>query len=413
MTVHFESPYYSDSLDFASSWEVMEKKPDHSHVKFDIRVFSPDFVKKVPLFICPQVEALDFVGSKPSRSQLNIPQYTEPQELQEFKARIETMSNLKYLKITSFLVPNEIIHFQNASLTTLALDKVALSQETFESIASLINTCRTLFFVSFNCVEPENLTLADKSPLFAAINFNASIRKFNFITRNRVLNQNEMQGALDLIHQTKTLRNFSLIADHFEGEQFSCLFEALSMNISLLSFRAVSNISPEEDLLMDDPILLDTQPIHVFLAMNQTLRFLDMTQRFEILGKLSEEGIEEIKQSVIEHPGLLKFHLGSLQLSKSSLEGDIVHYSLINEASHLLKLGRLLTFSKRILGKQLAVELVDNILQQGTVDSIWPDSLWKPIRRAVMDRQTLGKLYSETRDFDAFELAYLCRSIDQ
>ena len=401
------------TVDFVLLWDTMEIKPDLSHVKFDVRVLSSDFFSKVPLLFSPRIELLDLVGFTPGRSEFNLPRYSEAQELQEFKARIEAMYNLKSLKIASFLIPNEIILFKNAPLTTLILDKVLLSRKNFQSITSLIETCRTLFFVSFNCAQPQTLPLLDKSPLFTAINSNASIRKFDFIIRNRVLDRSEMQGVSNLIRQTKTLRDFSLFAEHFAGEQYNELFRVLTKNTSLLSFRAVSDTSPEQDLVTINPILLDTRLIREFLKTNRFLRLLDMTQRFDIFEKLSEYDVEDIYKQAVEAHHLSKFHLGSLQLSKSALEGDIVHYSLRNEASHILKLGRILTFSMRIQGKQLPFELVDNILKQGTSDSIWPNSLWLPIRRAVMDRQTLGRLYSETRHFDAFELAYLCRSIGQ
>ena len=364
---------------------------------------SVSFVERASSFICPWVESLDFVGLEPLQSLINFPR--APQEL---KSRIDAMSNIKCLKIASFLIPNEIIRFQNAPLTKIVLDKVAFSHDSFQSFSNLIGTCRTLLFVSFSCIESENQLLSDKSPLFDAIKSNPSIRKFSFTPCKHALNQNEMQGVLNLVRQTKTLRTFSLIANRFKGEQYSSLFEALSKNTSLRLFRVVSYYWH-----MDSQILLDTRPIHEFLATNRSLQFLDMAQRFEILEKLSKNDVEEIKQAVVEHSGLVKFHLGSLQLSKSALKGDIVHCSLINEALHLLKLGRLLTFSKRILGKQLAVELVEHILKQITLDSVWPDDLWKPIRRAVMNRKTVGKLYSETRHFDAFELSYLCCSVDQ
>ena len=390
----------------------METKPDLSHVKFDLKALSNRFISQVPAFICSRVVSLDLVGSR-RHNQLTIPQYTEPQELADVKKRFEAMSNLLSLKIDSFLIPKEIIYIQHAPLTSMTLDRVQFCQDSFEALTSAIETCRSLVYVSINCIEPQNQPLPDKSPLFAAIRTNSSIRKFNFIARGRVLNQNEMTSVSNLIRETRTLRNFSLIADHFEGKQFNDLFDALAKNVSLLSFRAVSNVSPEEDMTLEDPIELDSQPILAFLAANQALQFLDTTQGFDIHGKLEDKDVEEITQAVTTKRGLLKFHVGSLKLEKLAHEGDIVHYSLRNEALHLLKLGRTLTFERNIRGKQLAVEVIEYILKQVTVDSIWPDTLWSPIRRAVMNRGTLGKLCSDTRHFDAFELAYLCRSIGQ
>ena len=61
----------------------------------------------------------------------------------------------------------------------------------------------------------------------------------------------------------------------------------------------------------------------------------------------------------------------------------------------------------------IPVELVETILRLVTVDSYWPDDVWRLIRRVVMDRDTLGWISSDTQFFDAYELLYLCRTCNK
>ena len=155
-----------------------------------------------------------------------------------------------------------------------------------------------------------------------------------------------------------------------------------------------------EDSTLKDGLLINA--LFELLCKNRTfqkLNFVSHTLPDWIPAK-------ELTAAFNQNPVIRELTFGDLKLEKKKLD----HQRLDNAAANILNAGRPLLGAKKVCGLTLPRELIDCILQQYTVDNEWHQENWRMIRRAVMDRGTIGKLVSD-QQFSAEELLYICNKL--
>ena len=357
-----------------------------------------EFTDNILPTICPYIESLDIVNEtfSPGDQMDTNAEYEE-----NMKDQYYSVTGLKIFPLDYDYFPPELIHLQYAPLRSFHLNSIHITQESLEAIVSILRNCHTLDTVFLGSLSVA-ATVVDKLTIFDAVASNPSIRDFK---SDFNCEKNMFSRILSLIRDSKTLRHLSVSCETDGSlEQFKELLDALTTNLSLVSFKfgfmRISMDDPEERSVV-------TNSVCQFLAQNRTMKSL----------QIGMQGLyirEEINRAFEENPIAQHLRIGLIrELSKPVSKKNIAYHSINYEALNILKAGRRLAFSKKIHGQQVPAEIIDLILQQMTADSAWPDEMWKPIRRAVMNHATIGLLCSDTRKFDAHELLNICHNVDQ
>ena len=195
-----------------------------------------------------------------------------------------------------------------------------MTQDNFNAIVKIIQECRALEFLSFYAIERRYGEYGhyggsiNKKPLFSAVLANTSIRKFNFIQRDCEC-INGLNGLFDLIRQTRTLKNVTIVCAPMFVSQANRIIQALSENTSLLSFTAVDNRYC--GFYREEVVAMDIQSICDLFARNKTLRFLDM-RNIVYYHAFSHRGA--LERAFHESKTFCRFKMGNLELNKSEIE---------------------------------------------------------------------------------------------
>ena len=214
-------------------------------------------------------------------------------------------------------------------------------------------------------------------------------------------------ALVDLIKRCNTLKilRFS-IHDYYgfkdsEETDLSPLLQAVSESTSIQSFyfSRYGQKMKEKELTAVVNFFRETKSLKTFDS-----------DRFPLPDGFDTGGfVDSLEKAFYANPIMRQFDFDDEEsfsefLSKDS--GDRVYDNL--RAAHLVKVGRTLISAAKICGKVIPIEMIETILRQYTADSSWSDENWRVIRRAVMDRGTIGKLRSN-EEFIVQELLYICQ----
>ena len=331
---------------------------------------------------------------------------------------IEVIHNPIYERI----VYEGIVGLEFAPLTKLVFRDVEFVGDNIEKTAQVIERSKLLYEVDI-CTFSELL-----SPLVEAVKKNPSVGIFKISGFSGGLDSKQNDCVFSLIQETKTLRELHLSIHCRDSNSFERLIQALIKNESLETVNFfegsfIDDVDATRDQIIGRVNVLN-QYSHSLLSKNSLLREV----RFNL--ELSTWDLRPISHLIRDLADALNNHC-----LDSSIKVDVhmrnphwesytfrfwvekdqgvsdSYLSLRHDAANVAKLGRVLTSAPAICGKVVPYEIIDHILLHVSVDGLWDDQYWKPIRRVVMDRRSIGKIRPGKREFSAYELLYLCRRL--
>ena len=331
------------------------------------------------------------------------------------------LSNLKELHISDAVIPEEIIlALEGLPVVQLKLQRVYLTSATIHALGKFIETCQTLQTLDIFAQPLENAGVTDRTPIFAAVAKSKSIRHCSFHFVHSLITTSEFEILLESNRSSQTLRTLSLKLSVEGDEKVDVLpFEALCNNVCLESFE-IYLCSGEGDSLpaknSEAWAAVSVALEETFLKLlreNNVLRTIYCNSWIGIADMLCVDRLQDAfeKNMVLESIYRRKSPYQDALLEKKQ-KGDSLSV-LQDQAANIVLIGRLFAGAKRICGKFLPAEIIEQILRQVTLQSPWRDDKWRVIRRVVMNRGTIGKLCTGRSEFDAYELLYRCRNLYQ
>ena len=334
---------------------------------------------------------------------------------------MKSLENLRKLAFNNCLIPEEIVHLQHASLEEIFFERVKFTQASLNGTAILFECCQRLrsvniHFLNYSCHGSKSRDL-DSAELFSAILKSKSLRVFKFCAPVLNFSRREFDSFIELIRETGSLQYLNLQRLLLtRSDEARLIFDALAENKSLVS--CVINyvgLMPECSEIEREQTKLDmNMSAHRFLQRNNTLMNLEFGLLNTLINWLdSERLIPEYNRNRV----LDVFHINPVGEFRTKLfeSKDTMADSLsvlCDQATDLVQAGRTFAGARTVFGKGFPLELIESILECITEKSHWNDDKWKQIRRVLLDRRSIGKLYQERVTFDAYELLYRCRSID-
>ena len=320
------------------------------------------------------------------------------------------MENLTELSFSQYYVEIQYL-LASSPLKELVLTKCSVNKEAADALTNVIQNCTTLKTIKIVDCKKES---TDFTSILLAISESTSIRHFSFHHDGRHLDCREFDSVIHLIQSSRTLRTLELPDIFCSISHISRALEALRFNTSIRKFdsRLSLRLLPWPEPSETEEALLNTLLLEL-ISNNNTLTdivlSLAIKKDYPILHKhaLHEAFNKNIRLSSMSLVDQRERHDGSVHGRKSIPE---VYY-LNDLAAIVFKIGRVLSGESLMCGKRLPIELVEEIMRHVTAESVWDDGLWKPIRRAAVDRRTIGRLLMNDEPFDAYELLYRCRSL--
>ena len=318
-------------------------------------------------------------------------------------------------KSTKFSIPQgfvlEIRYLLASSPPTeLVLERCTIDQEMADVLTQVIQDCTTLNSIKIADCKKDS---SDISPILLAISESTSIRNFTFEHDGQNLDFREFDSILRLIRLSRTLRRLEL-NDIFCSISHICrALDALRSNTSILWFDCLMSLElppwPETSEMEEET--LNTVLVEL-ISHNKTL-----TKIF--LSVAVKKGYPILRQDALLEAFNKNVSLSSMSLKDRRIhDGSVEGYRSFPEARFVndlaaivFKIGRVLSGESLVCGQSLPIELVEEIMKQVTIESVWDDKLWKPIRRVAVNRRTIGRLLTNDETFDAYELLYRCRSL--
>ena len=309
--------------------------------------------------------------------------------------------NLEILDISKAAIPPSITRLQVAPLREIQIDKVSISEKAMEALSLLIEGCALL-----ESVRAYALRTKDCKRLFEAVLSNRSITSLALSkSESTSLSEPEMTALSALIRESKSLRCLKISHVHLSREQACQFLEALTLSSSLYSVTLDRPFSVATTTKESKPQAQGINKwFHGLLKTNRILQKFHFWCIADIMPLI--DGKRELKEAVLANPSIQYF---------STRNGDHI-YELKKEslsereqdrAFNLLQTGRVFASSRTVCGHVIPAELLDHILRHYSMDSELHEEMWRIIRRAVMNRGTIGKLWSKEK-FNAHELLYLC-----
>ena len=326
---------------------------------------------------------------------------------------MKALPNLEKLTIQGSYIQRSF-RFLQAPLTYLDLEKIIISQRGFDALVKWVSDCKTLETLKIALDNNYRYKQPAKSAIFDAVLCHESITSFKLSTNPEKINETEYQALLTMISEPSTLRNLNIVNTHLPPRQACRLLQALAKNKSLTNAEVdiqnygtweISGTSENE--LFSNASAIKTSLIQL-VEQNRTLRSLKIW--YDEYINWQDAYYEQLTHSFVRNPVIT--YCGR-QYGKMQLKMDIGQekYERFDyDAANILMVGRVFLGAKRVCGYKISSEVIDCILQHYTAESPWYPENWQAIRRAVLDRGTIGKLLSEEY-FSAEELVYLCSRI--
>ena len=291
--------------------------------------------------------------------------------------------------------------------TELVLEKCTIDKEAADALIHVIQSCTTLKTIELRYCAKESTNFVS---ILLAISVSTSIRKFTFEYDGRNLDCRELDSVIRLIRLSRTLRTLHLNDIFCSMSQICRALDALRSNTSISRFNSLISL---KDTLWPEPSKTETATLTALLLqlMSDNITLTVLYISLEIYGSYLNMNIDVLLEAFNKNINLSSMSLVDRDESvgdSKSIPG--VHY-LKDLAAVVLKIGRVFSGKSLVCGKSLPIELVDEIMRQVAVGSIWDDGIWKPIRRVAVDRRTIGRLMTNDEPFDAYELLYRCRSL--
>ena len=331
-----------------------------------------------------------------------------------------SMTELTDFELRQERVSGWISVLSTSSLSKLSLDVIEIDQDGVDALSELIPKCTKLKEFVLNPHSGHDAIYL--SPIFEAILGNSSIRVFRFKVKGMLLNESDCEHLVKLINYTQTLKELSLTNIHFQTvASFSKVLVALTKNSSIVTFGL--HQFPSRELSVSWTKLSENEKLALNESLVGLIRGNKMVRKLQIQVKATPECSIFDSASVVEAVNSQKPPiLDHVRISDSDRiweSGLNITRSVRNYKSEYLnhlfasvfKVGRILSGESLVCGQRIPLELIEEIMRQVSVESVWDDALWKPIRRVALNRQTIGLLLVNDEPFDAYELLYLCRSL--
>ena len=329
-----------------------------------------------------------------------------------FSAAFRSMAELRELYFRQDYVPETISVLVSSPLTKLVLERCRINQDAADALAQVIQESVTLKTIKIEICAKES---ADISPILLAISESTSIRYFYFECDALNLDCREFDSFIHMIQSSRTLRTLKLHDVVGSISQMCRALEALRSNTSIWRFDSFEckQVPPWPEPCEAEEAKLNTLLLEL-MSYNSTL--IDIGLTFGI-----NKSYPILRKQALREAFFKNISLSSLSLVMDQRENDahvlasksIPEALLLNDqAVSVFKIGRVLSGESLVCGQRLPIELIEEIMRQVTVESVWDDGLWKPIRRIAVDRRTIGRLLTNDEPFDAYELLYRCRSLN-
>ena len=376
----------ADQLDFFEAYKSLTKGLPQLKLKFTGYMHS---ISRVPPAFFQHVVQLrlDPLPLKSSTAE-------EAEQLKRLDNAMEFLYNLQVLDLSQITLPPSIGRLKALQLREISLAKVVASVEAMEALSLLIEGSPSL-----ESVEVLTLNTKDSKRIFEAVLRNRSINSFRFSKSKVTMGDSEMAALSALIRETKSLRRLDMAQVHLSIDQICQFLDALTLS-SVLHFVTLKQPNHVVTTALESN--KEPQDIqHCFLELVKTNRILQVFHFW-----FDVHMSPELEEAFYANPYIraISTRNGEEYLNLDKKISDLREQEM---AFDILKTGRVFASSRTVCGHVIPNELVDFILRQYSMDSDLHDDIWRLIRRAVMNRGTIGKILSEKK-FNAHELLYLC-----
>ena len=405
-----------DPLVFWSDFEVLANCS--TQIRLGVTANYSQFVRVPPKFL-ENIESLSLCGTIRQQSWSRF-----LADLQNTNSTVTTlaesfaaMPNLKKISFERCIVPPLIIMLQESPLTNINLYEAVLTKPSLDQLSDLIKTIDTLREVDlsfrFHSTEAGDY---DVAPLFAAVAQSKAVRKFSYWEIGQKSNEMVLLSALKMIQNSKTLRQLSLtdvLANWRDTERLMLALannESIEIFYSELKSKDTSGyLSLKKDSKMTEQLV---KALTMMIQQNRALQEFSVFAQNVSFSPIYDQ--DRVDDAFCGNRSLHHLLLGeSGNLLEENLGGrkEENEQELKEDLLNVLTIGRSLCAVHTIQGKFIPGELMDYILRQATTKRLWNDSIWRPIRRAALDRNTLGDLILPASKLDPYEFLYYCRGL--
>ena len=257
-------------------------------------------------------------------------------------------------------------------LTQLVLQKCTIDQDGSDALTLVIQRCSTLKTIEMAYCTKKSTNF---TPMLLAISESTSIRYLTFDYDGRNLDCREIDSVIHLIQSSRTLQRLQLNDVFCSTSQMCRALKALRTNTSIWEFKGLASLQYPAWL---EPSEMEVATLNKLLLelISNTKTLVDVRIRF---------GFQESYQILSESVFLEAFD-NNINLWFMSLEEQMYDYGAVavkptpeihysnDLAAIVFKIGRVFSGQSLVCRKRLPIELVEEIMHQVTVESVWDDS---------------------------------------